>query len=247
MTPFRLFSLLIFIFLAIYEAGNLTGFSWERFEYVPENEIVDAAVRYEFGEDVYANFEEMQRDYSKFTPQVRYWGSWTWRSENSVLDKLLGFEMYQVKMPEGIVLVTVDGKGHKMFSEDCQDHDCPVIPPDNPEQGIVGTLQLGRPTFEITNRFKIRWDGKADGSVFISGHCFSAYTQSPANERLVVTPAAGEPFTIRKGYGFYLVAAYTDGTYASMRISKAEFLKSKTCSKEAREAWPNVGGGFWKR
>ena len=243
----RVIFLLLFLPLLVYGAGNLTGFSWKRLEYVSQQEIIDAAVRYSYP-DIYSGIQEMQVDYSRFNPEVRYWGSWSWQVDNGLLEKLFGLTRYQVRMPEEIVMVTVDGRADfSRGDSDCPgDGGCPPISPDNPEQGIVGTVQLGGPTYEVAKNFSVQWQDQEKGDVLASGHCFSAYINSPTNRSLIVSPEGAHSTTIRKGYGFYLVAITSDA-YGSMRISRAAFLKSKSCSNEARAAWPNVGGWAWKR
>lgn len=251
-------SFLLVIPLFIYELGNLTGFSWTRFKYVSETEIVDAAVRHSYP-NIYANLKEMQTDYSKFEPQVRYWGSWSWQVDNGLLEKIFGLTRYQVRMPEEIVMVNVDGKADfSRGDSDCLgDSGCSLTPPDNPEQGIVGTVQLGGPSYEVTNDFSVEWDGEKSNdmttwgnknkeNILTSGHCFSAYIKSPQLYKLTVSPKGAESKTIQQGYGFYLVAITSDA-YSAMRISKAEFLKSKSCDENVRKEWPNVGGYAWKR
>ena len=243
----RLIFIMLFLPFSLYEAGNFTGFSWKRLEYVGEREIIDAAVQFSYP-DIYSNLRELQADYSKFKPAIRYWGSWSIQVENGFLEKLFGLTRYQVRMPEEIVMVSVDGKAQFSRSDtDCPgDGGCPFTPPDNPEQGIVGTVQYGRPNYEVANDFSVEWEGPEKGSVFRSEHCFSAYINSPENKALVVSPKGADTTTVRKGYGFYLVAITSDA-YSRMRISKAAFERSKLCSIEVRKAWPNVGGGAWKR
>lgn len=228
--------------LSLYEAGNFTGFSWKRLEFVGEQAIIDAAVRFSYP-NIYSNLQELQVDYSKFKPAIRYWGSWSIQVENGFLEKLFGLTRYQVRMPEEIVMVDVDGKAQFSRGDTgCPgDSGCPVALPDNPERGIVGTVQYGSPTYEVANNFSVEWKGREKGSVFKSEHCFSAYINSPENEALVVSPKGSDPTTISQGFGFYLVAIKSGG-YGQMRISKAEFERSKLCSTEARKAWPNVGG-----
>ena len=94
----RVIFLLLFLPLLVYEAGNLTGFSWKRLEYVSQQEIIDAAVRYSYP-DIYSGIQEMQVDYSRFNPEVRYWGSWSWQVDNGLLEKLFGLTRYQ---PESV-------------------------------------------------------------------------------------------------------------------------------------------------
>ncbi len=242
----RLITLLLLI-LSLYETGNLTGFSWKRLEYVNQEEIINAAVRYSYP-NIYSNLKEMRIDYSTFKPEVRYWGSWSWDVDNGLLAKLFGLTRYQVRMPEEIVMVTVDGKADfsRGDSECAGDSYCPPFPPDNPEQGIVGTVQLGGPTYEVATDFSAHWEGEDKSRVFKSGHCFSAYINSPTNRIFVVSPKGATPTTIRRGFGFYLVVITSDA-YSAAKISKAEFERSRTCSSEARQTWPNVGGWAWKR
>ncbi|HSH72404.1 MAG TPA: hypothetical protein VK974_05035 [Methylophilaceae bacterium] len=256
--PNYLYSVVLIIPLLIYELGNLTGFSWTRLKYVSKDEIVDSAIRHSYP-NIYSNLKDLQHDYSKFKPEVRYWGSWSWQVENGLIAKLFGLTRYQVRLPEEIVIVNVDGKADFSRSDTgCSgDGGCPLTPPDNTEQGIVGTVQLGGPNYEVSKDFSVEWDGevkddmttwgkKNGGDIFISNHCFSAYIKSSRLNRLVVSPKEANPTSIRQGYGFYLVAITSDA-YSAMRISKAEFLKSKSCNKEVREAWPNIGGWAWKR
>ncbi|MBD2256373.1 hypothetical protein H6G13_02205 [Pseudanabaena sp. FACHB-2040] len=212
-----------------------------------QREIIDEAIRFSYP-NIYSNLKELQVDYSNFKPEVRYWGSWSWQVKNGFLEKLFGLTRYQVRMPEEIVMVSVDGKAQFSRSDtDCiGDSGCPFTPPDNPEQGVVGTVQYGGPNYEVVNDFSVEWRGRDRGSVFKSGHCFSAYINSPKNKALVVSPKGADATTIRKGYGFYLVAITSD-SYARMRIPKATFEQSQLCNIEARKSWPNVGGWAWKR
>jgi hypothetical protein len=253
----RLF-LLLLLGLAVFEAGALTGFSWKRLAYVPEAEIVDAAIRFSYP-DIYADLRALQADYSGFRPQVRYWGSWNLDLQNGLIDKLFGFQRYQVRLPEEIVIVDADGKA--LFSRAdtaCNDErGCPKTPPDHPETGIVGTVQHGEPGYEAAQAYTVAWEGVSQaaklqdtagqGRVFTAGHCFSASITSKGERSLVVDVPGDGATTLRQGFGYHLVAVMATGHYARVRISKAEFERSRSCSPEARAAWPNVGGAAWKR
>lgn len=236
-----------FIFaLLLFELGSLTGFSWKHFRYIGRKEIADAAVLFSYP-DIYSNVHELRNDYSHFEPEVRYWGNWSSQSENGLLQKLAGAGRYEVRLPEEIVTVNVDGKAE--FSRrngDCPpDNSCPIVQPDNPERGIVGTVQMGTSDYPIVKDFLVRWQDGKGGPAFVSGHCFSMH-RSSADGGAAWVLAGGNATTMRTGAGFYLVAIIGN-TYASTRISKAEFLRSRSCDPAVRQNWPNIGGWAWKR
>lgn len=234
--------------LAIFEAGTLTGFSWKRLAYVPDQELVDAAIRHAYP-DIYADLHALQADYTGYQPQVRYWGSWNWQIENGLVDKLFGFQRYQVRLPEEIVIVDAEGKAR--FSRDdtsCNDErGCPKTPPDRGETGIVGTVQRGAPGYWAAQAFSVAWKAAEPGSVFTSGHCFSASITSKDERSLIVDLPGDGAATLRLGFGYHLVAITGSGIQARMRISKAKFERSRSCSPQASAAWPNVGGQAWQR
>ena len=237
-----------FIFLLLaFEFGNLTGFSWTRLRYVSHQEIADAAVRYSYP-DIYADARALRKDYSHFEPKVRYWGNGSSQVENGLVQKLFGVARYEVRLPEEIVMVNVDGKAE--FSRglgDCpSDNGCPPALPDNPERGVVGTVQLGQPDYPVAKDLLVRWQDGKGSPAFVSGHCFSIHRHSTAGGTLRVTAPGGVAATIRPGAGFYLVAV-TGGGHSFIRISKAVFLRSRSCDPAIRKDWPNVGGWSWKR
>ena len=243
----RLSFAVLFLLLSIYEAANLTGYSWQRRQVVPEQELIDAAIRYSYP-GIYADAQELRRDYSTFRPEVRYWGSWTWSVENGVFEKLLGLTNYQVRLPEDIVMVSKDGVAQFSRGDtSCAgDGECPITPPDRPERGIVGTVQEGPPDYATSSDFTLAWKDQDSGQLFKSGHCFAASIVTADSTQLRIKLADGGEHTVRTGYGYYLVSVRSDGQ-ARMRISKAMFEQSRNCSDEARQAWPNVGGSAWKR
>jgi hypothetical protein len=256
------FSVYFSVFVLIFELANLTGFSWQRMHVVSDRELIDKAINRAY-HDIYKNAAELKADYSHFEPKVRYWGSWYWEMDSDLWDKLLGFTRYQVLLPDTVVILDVAGK--PLFTRsptECGfgDRGCPDVLPDNPEQGIVGTLQLGPPYYQpaLAEDIAIEWDGevaddmktwglKTKDKTYIKDHCFSAYIKSSKPYKLKVTAKRQEMVTINQGYGFYLVSIKEPNVYGLMRISKEVFLRSQHCDEGVRQEWPNVGGGGWVR
>jgi hypothetical protein len=121
--------------------------------------------------------------------------------------------------------------------------------PQNPELGVVGTVQLGGPDYPMAQGLEVRWKG-SPGYVFVAGHCFAAFKSSTEPLELSLQVPGQKPIEISGMYGTRLIAANFNpqfNHYAMMRIPKTMFLDSKTCSAQARENWPNVGGFAWKR
>jgi hypothetical protein len=243
-------SIAFLIIFITYEIGNLTGFSWDRGRYVSNREIVDAAVERAYS-GIYSDAENLKKDYPGFAPVAEYWGNWFWSEGGSnLLNKLLGYTVYQVRLPGEVVIVDTSGRAE--YSRSCGTGSayCDLIPPFRPELGVVGTVQLGEPNYEVAKNIGVTWSDNK-GSVFVAGHCFSALSESANGQRLSINiPEDGRSLSIGDLYGFYLVAitAGKQGSYYGiLRISKDQFIKSRSCSKDARAKWPNVGGGAWKR
>ena len=183
--------------------------------------------------------------------------------DNDLVDKLLGFTRYQVLLLDIVVILDVAGK--PLFTRpptECGlgDSGCPTVIPDNPEQGIVGTVQLGPPDYKPASKqdLSIEWDGevatdmktwddKRKDHIFMKDHCFSAYIKSPKLYHLKVKAKDQDMVTINHGYGFYLVSILEPNIYSLHPISKELFLKSQHCDVDVRKDWPNVGGGSWVR
>jgi len=237
----------LFLFFSIYEIANISGFSFVTFSFLPKSRIIDSAIRFSYP-GIYKDLQELKKDYSDFEPEVRYWGSWSWQVENGIFEKLVGLTNYQVRLPEEIVMVTKDGVAQfsRADSSCNDDRGCPFAIPDKPEQGIVGTVQYGPPNYETAPNFTLEWLGTNSGRFLKYEHCFSTYIHTPINLPLMVKPQGVDAKIIQKGYGFYLVSVRSDG-YASMRISKAAFEKFRSCDKNVRNSWPNVGGAAWRR
>lgn len=246
----------LFAVLAFYEIPNLTGFSRTRLEFVDHGELIDTAIRHAYPE-LYANVAELRTDYSNFVPQVRYWGTWHWEFDNGLLEKLLGFTLYQVLLPDAIVFVDVDGKVDFSRGYACrpgtQDggllgvEDCRPFFPDLLEQGVIGTVQGGDPDYAPVLEMTVAWDTTSAGTFQRADHCFSAYLDTPPARELVVTPANDEPRHIRPGYGYYLVAMTEPRVHLIRRISKAQFERFKSCSAATREQWPDFYNIRWRR
>ncbi len=244
------FSVALCIVLLFFEACNFSGFSWSRVGWVPEGEIINVAIRYNYP-DIYSNQADLKRDYSSFTPQISYWKDWTGENGNMVMNKLFGMRDYQVRLPDAVVIVDANGKAR--YSRSFVDESTMI--PNHPKLGIVGTVQYAETDHPVARDFSIRWVNGSTGKVFISGHCFSAFSESE-KPALEISAPDRQPLTIEKEYGYRLAVIFltktsdVHGWYqgpSSMKIPETIFLKSQTCDTAVRKEWPNVGGYAWKR
>ncbi|TBW40555.1 hypothetical protein E0E54_00430 [Azotobacter chroococcum] len=184
---------------------------------------------------------ELQKDYPGFTPRVRQW------SDDLVF--LFGQGLYAVQMPEEEVLVTRDGLAKTTRRCGSEGAECNLVAPKSPQLAIIGTVQLGAPDYPRAKGLEVSWKG-APGYVNVVENCFAAVKSSEEPLVLVLKIPGREPLEISGGYGARLIAVTFDskGTYyASGRIPNTTFVASQTCSTQARQNWPNVGGGAWKR
>lgn len=229
-----------------FEAANFTGFSFVRLRRLSDEELINAAIRYDYA-NVYANLAEFKADYPSFTPEVYYWADLTGEAGNQFFNKLVGFTRFSIRLPEQVVVVTPSGEA--LFSRRCSNGNwcSPTIPPDRPRLGIVGTVQSGPPNYGAAQDFSVQWVDGSEGSVFISGHCFAAFSESQKPTLRISGVNNGEVINIGDQYGYRLVAIKEWGGYSSMKISEQEFARSRTCDKAVRAAWPNVGGASWIR
>jgi hypothetical protein len=234
-----------------FEVANFTGFSWTRLRRLSDEELVTAAIRYNYP-DVYSNLAEFKADYSSFNPEVHYWADLTLTGDagNQLLNKLLGYKLFNVRLPDAVVFVTADGIVR--FSRRCSDHEgsrcSPLFAPDRPRLGIVGTVQDGPPNYDMAKAFSVKWVNGSEGSVFISGHCFAAFSQSAKPALRIYGASKDDVLTIEE-YGYHLVAIpdIKRAGYSSIKISEQEFTRSQKCDPAVRAEWPNVGGASWKR
>lgn len=241
-----MWQVLLGLFLS-FEVANFTGFSWTHMRRLSEEELINAAIRFKYPR-IYANIEELRADYSKFRPDVLYWKSLTDDQPNQFWEKFVGNKLFNIRLPDAVVIVNADGQ--PLFSRRCSENSwcSPTIAPDKPLLGIVGTVQEGPPHYYAAAEVAARWIDDPNGTAFVSGHCFAAFSQSE-KPTLRIISSSGNPVEISDRYGYFLVAI-TDlnkVTYGSVRISEVEFRRSQTCDTAVRAAWPNVGGWVWKR
>jgi hypothetical protein len=229
-----------------FEAANFTGFSWTRLRRLSDEELINAAIQYNYPR-IYSNFAEFKADYSSFHPEVYYWADLTGEAGNQFWNKFLGFKLFNVRLPDAVVVVASNGIAR--FSRRCSENRwcSPTIAPDHPRLGIVGTVQDGPPNYDPAKDFVVQWVDGSEGSVFISGHCFAAFSQSRKPALRISGKNKGDVITIGNEYGYRLVAIKEWAGYSSLKISEVEFARSKTCDDAVRAAWPNVGGASWKR
>ncbi len=199
--------------------------------------LIEDAIRGSY-EGVYSSLEELRRDYPGFAPKVLFWDedSWSFGMPN----------LYSVNMPEHLVIFNKDGTVRTTRQCGSVGGYCETVIPANPEKGIVGTVQYGEPAYAIAENFELEWQDDPKAVFFKSGHCFSAYSQSSAAKYLIIRLQGSEPRPIWTGFGFFLVVNI-GGSNAMQRISKADFIKSQSCSSKARAAWPDIGWSGWKR
>lgn len=205
-----------------------------------EARLIQSAIQFSYP-SIYGDLSELRKDYPGFTPRVRQW------SDNLIF--LFGEGLYAVRLPEEEVLVTGDGRAKTSRGCNSEGADCILIVPQEPKLSIVGTVQLGAPDYPIAEGLDVSWKGAA-GYINVVGNCFAASKSSTEPLVLVLKVPGRDPLEISGTYGARLIAATFDskGTYyGTGRISESMFLDSKTCSKQAREKWPNVGGWAWKR
>ena len=238
---------LLLALLICFEAANFTGFSWTRLRRLTDEELIDAAIRYDYP-NIYSNLAEFKADYSAFNPEVHYWNDLTGEAGSQFWNKLFGLKLFNIRLPDAVVIVASDGIAR--FSRRCSENSfcSPAIAPDHPRSGIVGTVQYGPPRYEVAQDLSIQWVDGSEGSVYISGNCFAAFSQSQRPALRIGAKDKGD-IIVADQYGYRLVAAYVGEHeyYASMKITEQEFVRSQSCDRVARDAWPNVGGASWKR
>ncbi|UZE49820.1 hypothetical protein ONR75_03205 [Rhodopseudomonas sp. P2A-2r] len=231
-----------------WELANFTGLSFLHLRRLSDAELADAAIRYNYPE-IYSNVSDLKNDYSVFNPEVYYWTDLTGEAGNLFLNKLFGWKYFQVRLPDAVIMVSADGQ--PQFSRPCRDGSwcSPSIQPDTPKLGIVGTVQDGPPNYEAKRDYTVRWVNGSQGSVFISGHCFAAYSESPKATLQIVGAKPEDVVTISDMYGYRLISIpdIKRSGYGSIKISQKDFSESQRCDPSVRAKWPNVGGASWKR
>lgn len=244
--PLRYLILGAFVF---FEVANFTGFSWTRLRRLSDEELITAAIQYEYP-DIYSSSADLKADYPSFSPEVYYWADLTAEAGNQFWNKFFGYKLFSVRLPEKIVLVASNGIAR--FSRNCRDGErvegsrcSPVISPDPPRFGIVGLVRGGPPSYKAAKEFSIRWVNGSAGSVFVSGHCFSAFSQS-LKPALKISVADDDGFIITDQYGYLLVDIpdITRAGYGSVMIPEREFAQLRKC--DAAEKAVTSKGAWWQ-
>jgi hypothetical protein len=150
---------LLLAFLALLvgvEVTNFAGFSWARLRRIPDEELINVAIRYNYP-NIYSDSDELKADYSSFKPEVYYWSDLTGEIGNQFWNKFFGLKLFQVRLPDAVVIVGSGGKA--LFSRSCGENRLcsPEVLPDHPVLGIVGTVQDGPPNYDVSNDFSVRW------------------------------------------------------------------------------------------
>lgn len=228
-----------------FEAANFTGFSWTRFRWVSNEDLINAAIQYNYP-DVYSNLTELQVDYSSFSPEVYYWRDLTGESGNQILNKFLGLKHFQVRLPDAAVIVA--SNGIVRFSRSCSAWCTPTVAPDRPVLGIVGIVQDGPPLYKAAKQFAVQWVDGSEGSVVISGHCFAAFSQSPKPALRISAPGDTEKdsLVIHDQYGYRLINIpdIKFAGYGTTMVPEREFTQLRACDKSVKAL--TSGGEWWR-
>lgn len=247
------FSIALAVILTVYEAGNLTGFSWARVRYVSDRELIDHAIAKAYP-GIYGDLADLQVDYPDFAPEVRFWGTWHRGISDSIWERALGFASYEVKLPDAVVRLDTDGQARTSLA--CINHNCAITAPAHPAFGIIATVQRDAPDYALAPEFRAYWDNGASDDVTKSGHCVSAYSQANPPVAFVIDSPDAKPLAIQPRFGFYLVAARlapqdskdrAKGFYETRRITREQFLAWRSCAAADRADWPDFAGSWWKR
>ena len=224
----------------------MTGFSWARLRRLSDEELINAALRYEYP-DVYANLAEFKADYSSVSPAVYYWTDLTGEAGSLFWNKFFGFTLFNVRLPEAVVIVASNGIA--LFSRRCSANRwcSPTMAPDRPRLGIVGTVRGGPPGYAAEKAFSVRWVNGSVGSVVISGHCFAAFSQSPKPALRISAAGEIDGLTIGDQYGYRLIdipdIKYPG--YGSLKIAEREFAQLQVCDRAGKGGdarWRVVAG-----
>lgn len=240
----RLRYLLLGLFVC-FEAANFTGFSWTSLRRLSDEELINAAIRYDYP-DIYSNLAELKADYSSFSPEVHYWADLTGEAGNQFWNKFVGYKLFNVKLPDAVVIVASNGIAR--FSRKCSGNSwcAPTVAPDRPRLGIVGMVRGGPPGYEAAKEFSVRWVNGSAGSVFISGHCFAALSQSPKPALAISVAGDDDGLIITDKYGYLLIDIpdIRRAGYGSSKIPEREFKRLQVCDRAAQAVTPS--GAWWQ-
>src|SRR5206468_1181325 len=112
-----------------------TGFSWSKLRWPSNAELISAAIQYQY-RGAYLNLADLKLYYSSFDPEVYYWEDLTGKAGSQFLNKLFGVKLFQVRLPDAVVVVASDAKA--LFSRTCGENKLcgPEVLPDYPVLGI---------------------------------------------------------------------------------------------------------------
>ena len=163
--------------LLCFEAANFTGFSWTHLRCMSDEELINAAIRSNYPE-VYSSLAEFKADYSSFNPEVYYWTDLTGEVAKPVIGKLFGFKYFQVRLPDAAVTIISNGT-FRLWRRCSENSWCrPTYPPDHPVLGIVGSFRTAPQTAKPQKNSGCSGWMARQATVFISGPCFAAFSQS---------------------------------------------------------------------
>jgi hypothetical protein len=233
--------------LLCFEAANFTGFSWTHLRRLSDEELINAAIQFNYPE-IYSNLAEFKADYSSFNPEVYYWIDLTGEIAKPVIGKLFGFKHFQIRLPDAAI--TVAANGTFRLSRRCSENAwCrPTIVPDRPLLGIVGTVQDGSANGKAAKNFSVEWVDGSKGTVFISGPCFAAFSQSRKPALRIIAPGGREndSLTIDDTYGYRLINVpdINHDAYSTIRIPEQEFTRLRACDRTVQAS--TSGGQEWQ-
>jgi hypothetical protein len=223
--------------LLCFEAANLTGFSWTRLRRLSDEELINAAIQFNYP-GIYSSLAEFRADYSRFNPEVYYWIDLTGEVTKPVIGKIFGLKHFQVRLPDAAV--TVASNGTFRLSRRCSENSwCrPTIAPDHPVLGIVGTVQDGSANDKAAREFSVQWVDGSQGTVFISGPCFAAFSQSRKPALRIIAPGVKETdsLLINEAYGYRLINIpdINHAGYSSTKIPEREFTQLQACDRSVQ-------------
>jgi hypothetical protein len=203
--------------------------------------VINNAIRFAY-QSFYTDLNALRRDYSKFNPSVSHWSEYG----SATLHYLhigWGLGYFSIRLPDKLVVIDADGEPHATRKCGSVEGRCELIPPDQPELGIVGTLVLANETATgkqpITD-FLAQWSHESRGRVTVRNNCFWAYAEDGRGMKLTITPTRINSITpeYKSMFGFYeineelhpKVGGKGHGIIHKKRITKGEFLAKSNCT-----------------
>ncbi len=233
--------------LLCFEAANFTGFSWTQLRRLSDEELINSAIQFNYP-DIYSNLAQFKADYSSFNPEVYYWTDLTGEVAKPVIGKLFGFKHFQVRLPDAAITVASDGTFR--LSRRCSENSwCrPAIAPDRRVLGIVGTVQDGSANDKAAKDFSVEWVDGSQGTVFVSGPCFAAFSQSRKPALRIVAPGdtKSDNFIINDAFGYRLIDIpdINHAAYGTTKIPEREFARLRACDRSVQAL--TSAGEWWQ-